>query len=255
MTNLIGQVEAFQPGIDDWEQYTERLEQYFVANKVVDEAQQLAVSITVVGSKTYALLSDLLVPVKPADKSYKELKDVLKAHLKPKPLIIAERFQFHQRSQQTGEDVASYMAALRRLADKCSYGAHLEEALRDRFVCGLQGAAIQRKLLAIDGLTLKTTYKQPTAWRLQTVEPASCSCKGLGQRRQLMPQSMWLITMVPPATGAVRLTTLRSVSTANKSVEPVASQVILQRCAEARKAPVLAQDQLPAQGQDTVLTL
>ena len=57
MTNLIGQVEAFQSGIDDWEQYTERLEQYFVANKVVDEAQQLAVFITVVGSKTYALLA------------------------------------------------------------------------------------------------------------------------------------------------------------------------------------------------------
>ena len=159
MTNLIGQVEAFQPGIDDWEQYTERLEQYFVANKVVDEVQQLAVFITIVGSKTYALLSDLLAPVKPADKSYKELKDVLKAHLKLKPLIIAERFRFHQRSQQTGEDVASYMAALRRLADKCSYGAHLEEALRDRFVCGLQGAAIQRKLLARDGLTLKTAYE------------------------------------------------------------------------------------------------
>ena len=66
MTNLIGQVEAFQPGIDDWEQYTERLEQYFVANKVVDETRQLAVLITVIGSKTYALLSDLLAPVKPA---------------------------------------------------------------------------------------------------------------------------------------------------------------------------------------------
>ena len=146
----------------------ERLEQYFVANKVVDEAQQLAVFITVVGSKTYALLTDLLAPVKPADKSYKELKDVLKAHLKPKSLIIAERFQFHQRSQQTGEDVASYMAALRRLADKCSYGAHLEEALRDRFVCGLQGAAIQRKLLAIDGLTLKTAYE--TAYGMEAAD-------------------------------------------------------------------------------------
>ena len=108
MTNLIGQVEAFQPGIDDREQYTERLEQYFVANKVVDEVQQLAVFITIVGSKTYALLSDLLAPVKPADKSYKELKDVLKAHLKLKPLIIAERFRFHQRSQQTGGSTSAH---------------------------------------------------------------------------------------------------------------------------------------------------
>ena len=56
----------------------------------------------------------------------------------------------------------------RRLADKCSYGAHLEEALRDRFVCGLQGAAIQRKLLAIDGLTLKTAYE--TAYGMEAAD-------------------------------------------------------------------------------------
>ncbi len=159
MASLIGQVEAFQPGVQDWEQYTERLEQYFVANGIADDAKKLAVFLTVVGAKTYALLSDLLAPAKPSTKSYTELKEVLKAHLQPKPVIIAERFQFHQRAQKAGEDVASYMAALRRLADKCSYGAHLEEALRDRFVCGLREATIQRKLLAIDGLTLKTAYE------------------------------------------------------------------------------------------------
>ena len=32
----IGKVEPFQLGVDDWEQYTERLEQYFVANAVED---------------------------------------------------------------------------------------------------------------------------------------------------------------------------------------------------------------------------
>ena len=51
----IGQVEAFQPE-DDWEQYVERQEQVFVANKI-DEDQR--------GPKTYALLSDLLAPEKP----------------------------------------------------------------------------------------------------------------------------------------------------------------------------------------------
>ena len=124
--------------------------------------------LTVIGTKTYSLLSDLLAPVKPVEKTYAELKAALKAHLKPKPVIIAERFQFHQRSQQTGEDVASYMAALRRLADKCSYGNHLEEALRDRFVCGLRGAANQRKLLAMDGLTLKTAYE--TAYAMEAAD-------------------------------------------------------------------------------------
>ena len=78
--------------------------------------------------------------------------DVLKAHWKPKPVIIVERFHFHQRTQQEGEDVASFMAALRRLADKCAFGTHLEEALRDRLVCGLRSTDTQRKLLTKDGL-------------------------------------------------------------------------------------------------------
>ena len=37
MVTLIGQVEAFQPGVDDWEQYTERLGQYFAANGIEDD--------------------------------------------------------------------------------------------------------------------------------------------------------------------------------------------------------------------------
>ena len=160
MATLIGQVEAFQPGVDDWEQYTERLGQYFAANGIEDDDKKLAVFLTVVGAKTYTLLSDLLAPEKPATKSYIELVEVLKTHLKPKPVIIAERFHFHQRGQKEGESVSSYMAALRRLANRCAFGTHLEEALRDRFVCGLRREDMQRKLLTIDGLTLKTAYQK-----------------------------------------------------------------------------------------------
>ena len=176
-TTIIGQVEAFQSGVDDWEQYTERLEQYFVANDIVDAGKKLAVFLTVVGTKTYALLSDLLAPDKPATKSYKELVGVLKAHWKPKPVIIAERFHFHQRTQHEGEDVASFMAALRRLADKCAFGTHLEEALRDRLVCGLRSTDTQRKLLTKDGLTLKSAYE--TAYGLQAADRRASELQAL----------------------------------------------------------------------------
>ena len=93
-STVIGQVEPFQLGTEDWEQYTERLEQFFLANGIDDDGKKLAVFLTVVGAKTYALLSNLVAPTKPAAKSYPELKEVLRAHLKPKPLIIAERFRW-----------------------------------------------------------------------------------------------------------------------------------------------------------------
>lgn len=66
IASQIGQVEPFQPGVDDWDQYTERLEQYFIANGVDTDPKKLAVFLTLIGAKTYALLSGLVAPVKPA---------------------------------------------------------------------------------------------------------------------------------------------------------------------------------------------
>ena len=58
----------------------------------------------------YGLLRNLLVPASPKDKLFKEIVDTLKAHFKPKPLVIAERFHFHRQNQNSGESVAMYVA-------------------------------------------------------------------------------------------------------------------------------------------------
>ena len=57
------------------------------------------------------------------------------------------------------ESVAAYMAELRKMASKCQFRDYLEEALRDRLVCGLRSGAVQKKLLVIDGLTLQKAYE------------------------------------------------------------------------------------------------
>ena len=159
VTATLGQVEPFDLQTDDWEEYTERLEQFFVANGITVDAKKVAVFLTVVGGKAYTLLRNLLAPIKPATKSYSELVKVMKDHLKPKPLIIAERFKFHRRNQREGEQVAQYLAELRRLTEQCDFKDYLEEALRDRFVCGLRSEVIQRRLLAEEELTLKKAYE------------------------------------------------------------------------------------------------
>lgn len=64
-------------------------------NRINDNIKKLAVFLMIVGTMIYALLSNLVAPTKPADKSYPKIKAVLRAHLNPKPLIIAERFRFH----------------------------------------------------------------------------------------------------------------------------------------------------------------
>ena len=61
-----------------------------------------------------SLLSGLLAPEKPY---YQQLVDVLKAHLKPKRIGIAEKYRFQQRKRKDGEGVASYLTDMRGLAD------------------------------------------------------------------------------------------------------------------------------------------
>ena len=89
--------------------------------------------------------------------------DPLTEHYDPKPLIIVERFHFHKRDQAPGETIAEYVAELRRLAAKCAFGAYLDEALRDRLVCGLQNEQIQRGLLSEADLDLEKAVKRATA--------------------------------------------------------------------------------------------
>ena len=62
--------------------------------------------------------------------------------------MIAEQYQFHQRSQRPGKSVANYIAELRKLALHCEFNKFLNDALQDRLVCGLRNAAAQKQLLS-----------------------------------------------------------------------------------------------------------
>ena len=75
-----------------------------------------------VGAKTYALLRDILAPTKPQEKTFAEFSTTLTSHYEPKPIVITERFYFHQHNQSSGESVAEYVAELHRLVTHCQFG-------------------------------------------------------------------------------------------------------------------------------------
>ena len=51
--------------------------------------------------------------------------------------------------------MAAYSAALKKCSEHCAFGTFLEEAVRDRFVCGLRSKQIQKRLLLEKKLTWK----------------------------------------------------------------------------------------------------
>ena len=113
----------------------------------------VSVFLTIIGSKTYELLRNLVAPGKPADLKCQKLGQVLGKHFNPAPLLIAERFHFHTRNQNDGQGVADYEIR-RAMPVRTSF---LEQALPDRFVCGLRNRAIQKKPLTEKDLTWKMT--------------------------------------------------------------------------------------------------
>ena len=88
----------------------------------------------------------------------------------PKPILIAESFKFHRLNQHESETVAQFVVELKRLALKCEFGTFLEEALRDRLLCGLKSVQIQKKLLAERDLTFKKAFETAQSMELANKE-------------------------------------------------------------------------------------
>ena len=158
MTAVICRIECFDPDADSITFYLERMDLFMQVNDVSEE-KIVAVFLSSIGSRTYRVLRYLCLPDKPGVKSYLELKRILTAHFEPKRHVIVERFHFHRRSQAPDESIADFMLELRRLAFHCDFGDFLDEALRDRLVCGLRSMSIQKQLLSEEGLTLKSALE------------------------------------------------------------------------------------------------
>lgn len=117
-------------------------------NGISDE-KSVSVFLSVMGVSTYKLLCSLITPVQPEAMDYDEIVSTLQAHFTPKPIEIL----ISQTNQEAGEINAQYVAVLKRLAEHCELGDKLNDALWDRFVCGLSRESIQRKLLTEMALT------------------------------------------------------------------------------------------------------
>ena len=131
-----GTLKEFNSDVETITKYLDRVLQYFKANEVAD-VKRVSILLSSIGSMTYSLICDLAAPENPKTLTLPAIAQLLKDHFEPKRLIISEQFTFHRRNQRSGETIAEYDAALRKLAVTCELEAYLEEALWDRFVCGL----------------------------------------------------------------------------------------------------------------------
>ncbi|MEW8341158.1 MAG: reverse transcriptase family protein [Candidatus Thiodiazotropha taylori] len=168
----IGKIGEFREERETFVCYLERFEQFLAANNVADE-RRVPIFLSVVGPTAYGILKNLLQPTLPKDKDYAAITKALKDHYHPKPIVISERFKFHKRNQREGEKVTDYVVALKKLSIDCEFGTFLNDALRDRLVCGLRAENIQRKLLAEAELTFDRAVNMASAMEMADSDSAS----------------------------------------------------------------------------------
>ena len=168
MAESIARFEPYNEG-DDIEEYFERIELFFEVHKIASR-KIVAHFLSNIGPKTYTMLKSLTTPTLPAECELRRLKEVLVQHYKPTPLIIAEHFAFHKQDQLPEEKVNDFLIKLRRLARSCDFGDFLEQALRDRLVCGLANTSMQKHLLTEKNLTLERAASLATAIEMAVLE-------------------------------------------------------------------------------------
>jgi len=78
--SLLGKIQHFDPELEGWSEFVERLEQFFEAKEIVgndNKAKRRSTFLLVVGPGPYKLLRSILAPVKPSELTFEQLVEVL----------------------------------------------------------------------------------------------------------------------------------------------------------------------------------
>lgn len=142
-TGNVANIRSYNVG-DDWEIFTERLEQFLLANKV-EEARKVSVLLTSINEDVYKILRNICHPERPSSKSFEELIALLAKQFQPKVSIYRKRIQFDLLRQKE-ESVNEWYVKVKKTAADCDFGNILEARVLDKFVVGMKPGPIIDRL-------------------------------------------------------------------------------------------------------------
>lgn len=167
-SGIIGQLVEFDPKTSDWAIYKKRLEQYFLANAIVDDKRKRAILLNLLNQSAYTLLMDLLLPSEPETTEYKDLLKQLDKYYQVSTSIFAERTHFYSLTKDIQETVREWSVRVKNGAKNCKFNATmLNEALRDKFVIGFDPGTIKNQLYQKDASSLTFNDAVDEAVRLE----------------------------------------------------------------------------------------
>ncbi|KAJ8911607.1 hypothetical protein NQ315_015941, partial [Exocentrus adspersus] len=143
----IGHLREFDPTTADWSIFKKRMENYFVANNIVDDKRKSAILLNILNEEAYKLLYNLCLPVEPENKTYAELIPLLSEHFKPSVTVFAARYKFYNSRKSASESPKEWAARVKQLAVLCEFeNNQLDFVLRDHFIIAYDKGRVQDRL-------------------------------------------------------------------------------------------------------------
>lgn len=130
----------------DWTAYSERLDQFFLANKIEEEKMKVAVLLSSLNESTYKLIRDLTHPLLPKEKKFVELTTLLKQQYGPRVNVWRERRKFYELRQNAYETVVEWIARIKKAAVNCEFEAQFEQIVKDKFITGINAGPLFERL-------------------------------------------------------------------------------------------------------------
>ena len=125
--------DKFDPDVEDFECYQDRLEQYLFVSEINEEEDRIATLISVVGTKCYRQLKDLAAPTKLSEMKFEDICTRLRNYYNPKKTTLATHYNT-RRNRKDNESLTDYVSSHKKLAKDCNFGMFRDTAIRDIFV-------------------------------------------------------------------------------------------------------------------------
>eukprot|EP00794_Sanderia_malayensis_P001183 gene1183-554_t len=141
---LLRRPEKYKIG-DDFDLFV-KSNLYFEAVELTDKKKRRLALLFNLSEDAFRLAE--LIEFMEEDNAYETWITQLKALLERKQTLTEKRHNFHRRTQEPGESVDSFVAALREFGAKCGFqGEEYTNRLVDQFILGMKDRPTQNKLL------------------------------------------------------------------------------------------------------------
>lgn len=177
MSTMIGSVDHYVRG-SSFTSYMKRMNILYQLNNI-SENNRKNLFIALSGSVIFDEI-ELIYPGKDiAEIDYNDMISKLKERLDKVQPNMMHRHKFHGRVQGVDEPAENYVLALKLLASHCGFGAHKDEAIKDKIIFGLRDQDLKHKLLMKDDMTLEEVEEM-----VIRTELAKCRAKELVEREE-----------------------------------------------------------------------